>query len=186
MPASTRSSFTCKEIHARRADEGGDELVGGMVVELQRRADLRDMSPIEHDDAVGERHRLDLVVRDIDHRRPERRVQLGEFEAHLHAQLRVEIGERLVEQEHLGLAHQRAADRDPLPLAAGEFGRAAVEQRLELQNVRDFERPRVLDFARRAGDRQREGDILRAPSYADRAHRTGTPSRCGAWPAAFR
>ena len=38
---------------------------------------------------------------------------------------RVERGERLVEQQHLGLEHERASERDPLRLAAGELVRAA-------------------------------------------------------------
>ena len=95
-------------------------------------------SLVEHDDLVGERHRLDLVVRHIDHRRAELGMELGEFEAHLHAQLGVEVGQRLVEQEHLGLAHQRATDRDALALAARKLGRTAIETGLELQHARDF------------------------------------------------
>ena len=55
-------------------------------------------------------------------------VQPLDLDAQLGAQLRVEIRERLVEQEHAGLAHQRAADRDALALAAGQLGRLAVEQ----------------------------------------------------------
>ena len=55
-----------KEVHRRRADEAGDELIGRVVVELERRADLRDQTVLHHDDAVGERHRLDLVVGDVD------------------------------------------------------------------------------------------------------------------------
>ena len=65
-------------------------------------------------------------------------MQLGELEAHLHAQLRVEIGERLIEQKNLRLAHQRPADRDPLALSAGKLRRPAVEKWLELQDARDF------------------------------------------------
>ena len=55
-------------------------------------------------------------------------MQLGEFDAHLHAQLGVEIRQRLVEQKDGGLAHQRPADRDALALAAGELRGATVEQ----------------------------------------------------------
>ena len=40
-------------------------------------------------------------------------------------QLEVQIGQRLVEQEHVGLAYQRARQRDPLPLPAGELAAAA-------------------------------------------------------------
>ena len=82
---------------------------------------------VEHDDLVGERHRLDLVVGDVDHRRRQLLVELGELEPHLHAELGVEVGERLVEEEDLRVAHQRPADRDALALAAGELRGLAVD-----------------------------------------------------------
>ena len=81
-----------------------------------------------HRDALAERHRLDLVVRDVDGRDAEPRVELRERGAHPDAQLRVEVRERLVHQERLRLAHDRAAHRDALALAAGELRRLAVEQ----------------------------------------------------------
>ena len=52
-----------------------------------------------------------------------------QLRAHLHAQLRVEIRERLVEQEGDGLADQGPRERDALPLAAGQFARPARQQR---------------------------------------------------------
>ncbi len=60
-------------------------------------------------------------------------MQSGDFDAHLRAQPGVEIGQRLVEQENLRLAHDGAADGDALPLAPGQFLRPAVKQILELQ-----------------------------------------------------
>ena len=56
-------------------------------------------------------------------------VQLLDLEAHLHAQLGVEVGQRLVEQEHRRLAHDGAAHRHALALAAGKLARLALEQR---------------------------------------------------------
>ena len=91
------------------------------VVEIERAAGLLDDAVAHHDDLVGHRHRLDLVVRDVDRRRLEALVQLLDLGAHLHAQLGVEVGQRLVEQEHLRVAHDRAAHRHALPLAAGEL-----------------------------------------------------------------
>ena len=78
---------------------------------------------------VGERHRLSLVVRRVDHRRLQLVVQPRELQPHLHAQRRVEVRhQRLVEQEHLRLARDRAADRDCAaagrPTAASACGRA--------------------------------------------------------------
>ena len=78
-----------------------------------------------HDrDAVAHRHRLDLVVGDVDGGRADLLLQPLDLAARLHAQLGVEVGERLVHQEHLRVAHERAAERDALLLAAGELARA--------------------------------------------------------------
>src|SRR5205807_1403385 len=79
---------------------------------------------VHHRDALAERHRLDLVVRDVDGRHAEPRVQLLQRRPHRHAQLRVEVGQRLVHQEPLWLADDRAAHRHALLLAAGELARA--------------------------------------------------------------
>ena len=53
--------------------------------------------------------------------------QLDDLGAHLVAELGVKVGERLVHEEHLGAAHDGAADGDTLALAAGERLRLTVE-----------------------------------------------------------
>ena len=63
------------EVHRRRADEGRDEEVDRARVERLRRVDLLHPAVAHHGDALAERHRLDLVVRDVDGRRAEARVQ---------------------------------------------------------------------------------------------------------------
>ena len=63
-------------------------------------------------------------------------MQALDLDPQLVPELGVEVGQRLVEQEHRRVAHQRPADRDALALAAGELVRAAVEQRLDLQQRR--------------------------------------------------
>ena len=63
-------------------------------------------------------------------------MKLRDLDPHLRAQLRIEVGERLVEQEQLRFAHDRASDRDALSLPARELLRLAVEQRADLQNAR--------------------------------------------------
>ena len=57
-----------EEVHRRAADEAGDEDVGGLVVQLLRRRDLLQLALAHHRDALPERHRLDLVVGDVDRR----------------------------------------------------------------------------------------------------------------------
>ena len=111
------------DVHCRRADELSDEQIVRTVVQLERRADLLDDAVVHDDNAVGHRHRLDLVVGDIDGRRLQPLVQRLDLRAHLHAKLRIEVRQRLVEQEHLRIANDRPAHRDALPLAAGKLAR---------------------------------------------------------------
>ena len=63
-------------------------------------------------------------------------LELLELLAGRRAQLGVEVRERLVEQEDLRLADDRARERDPLALAAGELARLAVEQAADAEQVR--------------------------------------------------
>ena len=107
-----------------------------MVVEIERRADLLDAAVAHHDDLVGHGHRLDLVVGDVDDRGPEPLVQLLDLDAHGDAELGVEVGQRLVEEEDLRVADDGAAHGDALALAAGELLRVAVEQMAEVEDRR--------------------------------------------------
>ena len=107
-----------QEVHRRRADEPRDKAVRRVLVQLHRRADLFDPAVVEHHDPVGQRHRLDLVMGHIDHRRAEPLVQPRDLQPHLHAQRGVEVRQRLVEQEHLRVADDGAADGDALALPA--------------------------------------------------------------------
>ena len=87
------------------------------------------------DDGVGHGHGLDLVVGDVDGRGVEPLVERLDLGAHLDPELGVEVGERLVEEEDGGLAHEGTAHGDALALAAGELGRQALEQRRELEHA---------------------------------------------------
>jgi hypothetical protein len=150
-----------REIHGRRPDEARDEEVLGPVVDLRGRADLLQDAVPQHRDPVAHRHRLDLVVGDVDRRDAEPLLQRLDLTAHLHAQLRVEVRERLVHQERLRLADDRAAHRDPLALAAGELLRPPVEQVLEPEQRRRLAHASPLLVPRRACEAQAEPDVLR-------------------------
>ena len=125
-----------EEVHLGRADEARDEQVGRAPVELLGRAHLLDDALVHDHDPVGERHGLDLVVGDVDHGGAQLLVQPRDLEPDGRAQGGVEVGERLVEQEHLGVAHDRPADRHPLPLAAGKLRRLALQEALQGQDAR--------------------------------------------------
>ena len=118
------------EVHRGRADEAGDEQVHRMLVQRLRAVDLLQLALAQHGDAITHRHRLGLVVRDVDRRDAEVVLDARDLGAHLDAQLRVEVRERLVHQERLRMPHDRAAHRDALALPAGErFGLAAEQLR---------------------------------------------------------
>ena len=63
-------------------------------------------------------------------------MQRDDLAAHLHAQLGIEIRERLVEQERLRLLDDRPADRDALALAARKLRGPPLQEMGDLQNLR--------------------------------------------------
>ncbi len=87
-------------------------------------------------------------------------MQLADFGAHRHAQLRVEIGKRLVEEEELRLAHDRPPDRHSLPLAAGKLLRLAVEQVLQAEDLGGLLHPGVDLLFRDLPDLQAEAHVV--------------------------
>ena len=72
-------------------------------------------------------------------------MQALDLDPQLVAELGVEVRQRLVEQEDGGVAHERPADRDALALAARELVRPAVEQMVDLQQLRRLRDP-ALDL----------------------------------------
>jgi hypothetical protein len=151
------------QVHRRRADERGAEQARGPVVDLERGADLLHPSLVQDRDPVPERHRLDLVVGDVDHRGPELGLQVLDLGAHVRTQLRVEVRQRLVHQEGLRPADEGAGQGDALLLAAREALRLAVEQSLELHHPRDLGHPFPDLLLGLALGSEREGEVVAGP-----------------------
>ena len=86
-------------------------------------------------------------------------MELGDLDAGVDAQCGIEVGQRLVEQEDLRLAHDGTADRDALALAAREFARAALQQRLELQDARGLGDARLDLGLGRSGEPEAEAHV---------------------------
>ena len=147
------------EVHRRGAQERGDEHVRGAPVDVLRRADLLQHAVAHHGDPVPHRHRLDLVVGHVHRRDAEPRVQLDQLQPGLDPQLRVEVRERLVHQERIRLADDRARERDALPLPAGELARVAVQQLVERQDPGGAADGGVDLGLGLLGDLEREGDV---------------------------
>jgi hypothetical protein len=114
--------------HVHHADETGDELVGGLLVDLAGRADLFQAAAGEDDDAVADFHRLLLVVGDEDRGDVEIVVEADQPFAQFLADLGVDGAERFVEEEDAGLGGEGAGDGHALPLSAGQLvGKAPLE-----------------------------------------------------------
>ena len=125
-----------EEVHRRAADEAGDEQVGGPRVQLLRLGDLLELALAHDGHPLPERHRLDLVVGDVDRRHADLLVQEADLGAHLRAQLRVEVRQRLVHEERLGLADHRPPHGDPLALPSRELPRPPRQLLVELEDAR--------------------------------------------------
>ena len=124
------------QVDRGRADEAGDELVHRLVVEHLRRVHLLQVAGAHHGDAVAHRHRLDLVVRDVDRGHAEPALELVDLGAQLDAELRVQVRERLVHQEGLRLTHDRAPHRHALALPARERAGLSLQELLDLEDAR--------------------------------------------------
>src|SRR5690606_29184154 len=82
-----------------------------------------------HDtDAVCQRDRLDLIVRDIDGRDREFIQQALQLYARLRAYLCIQIGEGFVEQEHARITRQRTGNPHTLTLPARKVTWALIQQ----------------------------------------------------------
>ena len=119
-------SLGVEEVHRRAADEAGHKDVGRAVVEHLRRIELLEDAVLHHRDAGGHGHGFRLVVGHVDEGGLQALVELGNLGALLDAQLGVEVGERLVEEEDLRLADDGAPHRHALALAAGELAGLAL------------------------------------------------------------
>ena len=147
----------------RRADRpleevgGADELrrepVARRLVDLARRPVLNQPAAVHHRHLIRERQRLQLVVRHEQRRDAEAGGELLQLVPHLLPQFRVQVAERLVEQQRFRLVDERAGEREALLLPAAQLRRGAL-----LQAVQVHERERAQD----AVAHFRAGELTRA------------------------
>ena len=127
-----------EEVHPRRADEPGDECVDRAVVQFRRRGELLEHTVLQDSDTIPHRHRLDLVVGDIDGRGAQTPLQGRDLGTGLNAEFGVEVRQRFVHAEDLRFANDGPPHGDTLPLATRQLRRLAVEE------VGQVEQPRGL------------------------------------------
>ena len=88
-------------------------------------------------------------------------LQDADLARHLLAQRGIQVGQRLVEQQHARLDRQRARQRDALLLAAGQLARQARGERLELGQAQHLGHARLRGGRRHAPHLQPERDVAR-------------------------
>ncbi len=137
------------------------KVVPGPLEQLARGADLHRAAARHDHHLVGEGQRLDLVVRDVDQRELELVVDLLELAAQLPLQMRVDDGQRLVEEHgrHV-LAHQAAAQRDLLLGVGRQAAGAALQHVRQLQHLGDAAHAFPDLLGRHAAVAQRERQVL--------------------------
>ncbi|TPW03287.1 MAG: phenol hydroxylase, partial [bacterium] len=87
-------------------------------------------------------------------------VKLVDFGAHLDAESRVEVRERLVEEKDLGLAHDGPSHRHPLALSPGEGPRLPIEIRQEVQRLGGGPHPAFDLVLRQLPELQAKGHVV--------------------------
>ena len=175
---------TMQKVHLGRADEARDEQVVGIIIQFQGCSDLFNNAIAQHNDLVGQRHRLDLVMRHIDDRRFQVLMQPGDFDAHMHAEFGIKVRQRYIEQKDLRVADDGATDGDALALAAGQVLGLAVQKRPEFQNAGGFRDLRRHFFLVFAGEFQGESHVfadshMRVKRVALEHHRNAAVGRVG-------
>jgi hypothetical protein len=120
---------------------GAEELRGveslRLRVDIDGRALLHDDAVLQQQHVVGHRQRLALIVRHHDGARAQLDDQPADPEARFFSQLGVEVRQGLVQQQHLRLVHQRAANGHALLLAARQLVGVACREVRQAQLVED-------------------------------------------------
>ena len=113
---------------ARRTGEIRHEQVGRTIVDLVRGRHLQQLAVAHDANAVAEHHGLGLVVGDVDRGDPGLLDDAPQVVAQPQPQLRVEIAQRLVEEEELRLIDKAARQRHALHLPARERHHRALRE----------------------------------------------------------
>ena len=106
------------------ADKARDERIRRLAENLRRGTALHHGSVAQHDDPVGERHGVGVIVGDEDRRDRQRAQERQQLVAQLIAGLGIERRKRLVEQKQVRSAGERPRQRDALFLAGAQIGGA--------------------------------------------------------------
>ena len=132
--------------HRHRRQQRDGVRMERVLVERGGRRDLDDLAEVHHGHAVGDVADDREVVGDEQVGQPEVVLEALEQVDDLRLDRHVEGADRLVADDQVGLHGERPGDPDPLPLAAAELVRVALDegriQAHELEQLRDPRGPR--------------------------------------------
>ena len=97
--------------------EIGDEAIDRTMIEILRRADLRDAAVLHANNPVSQRQGFLLIVRDHNCQNAKPLLQLADFRAQFDAHLGIQRRQRLVKQKQLRLDRHRRAPARPVAAA---------------------------------------------------------------------
>ncbi|MGY4546710.1 hypothetical protein ACVMDO_002139 [Bradyrhizobium sp. USDA 4513] len=126
-----------REVNGRIAEQARDRDRCGLGIDIGRRRDLREPAVDQDRDAVGDRHRLAIVLGDVEHGGSAAPQQVRQLEPHLVAQLCVDIAQRIIQQQNIRIADQRPRQRRALLLSVRQFARRVTEHVLDLEQPAD-------------------------------------------------
>ena len=146
--------------HVGLAQEGGRETAVGVLVHLEGASHLFDEPLVHQHHAVGQGHRLGLVVRHHEGRDADAALQRAQLDLHFLAQLGVQRAHRFVEQQHRRLNHEGTRQGHALPLAAGQLARKAAGHRREMHQFERVGHPFATLGHGHAAHLQAEADVV--------------------------
>ena len=112
--------------HEVDAGESGDERRFRVAEHVAGGALLHHLAVLQDGGALGQHDGVEHIVGDEDHRDAAAIAQLGDEPTGLGRRLRIEAGERFVQQQRTGARGQSAGDRDALLLPARQLRGAAI------------------------------------------------------------
>ena len=136
------------EVDRRITDKVRNKQIARLAVHRQRLVILLEHAVFHQADARRQRHGLHLVVRDVDKRRAGLQMQALKLGTHFQSEFRVEVGKRLIHEEHLRVWRKRAGDGHALLLAAGKLAGITIHEHADFDDAGDAADNQV-DFLRR-------------------------------------
>ena len=109
--------------------------IGRVIVNFQRRGVLLKDTVVHQADLRCQRHGLHLVVGDVYEGGAGLHMEPLQFIAHFQTQFGIQIGKRLVHEQHAGLGSQRPGDGHTLLLTAGQLRGIAVHEHTDFDDA---------------------------------------------------